>query len=270
MSFVHKDIDLRRLVTKQDKFNIHKLLGSLSISNFIYRYFHVYPSQGNLGYDGTWFDWLTMGIHITLACTAIIFHVPKKRIPDKPMVIYEEYRMHAMIFTLRCFFVFALATLFPKRPWYVTPLVVRLHHHQADRITAEYGSPGNTAVRATSERLKISDFYKNISLFYSFYQFLAIASHLVYHERSADLGFNTLIAIQSSAFLMTLYKKKIITGKTHMLGYVSCLTLSTFHIVRLLDYYTIFLTFCSFLLRIKTTLSKYTIWTVFVIMKMNS
>ena len=29
------------------------------------------------------------------------------------MVIYEEYRQHAMVFTARCFVVFALADLFP-------------------------------------------------------------------------------------------------------------------------------------------------------------
>ena len=141
--------------------------------------------------------------------------------------------MHAMIFTFRCFFVFLLTVLFPLRPWYVTPAVVGLHHHEADLVTEVYGSPGNTAVRSTSERLQISDFYKKMSLVYSFYQFLAIASHLVVNERSADLGYNALIAIQSSAFLMTLYRKKIITGKTHMLVYSGCLVC---HLITLSDF----------------------------------
>ena len=270
MRFVHKDVDLKRLITTQDKFNVHKTLGVLSISNFIYRYFFVYPTQGNLGYDGSLFDWITMIFHTSLACTAIFFHVPKKRIPDKPMVIYEEYRLHAMIFTLRCFFVFVFSILFPQRSPYLVPMVVGLHHYQADRITSQHGKPGNTAVRATSDRLQTSVFYNKISLFYSFYQFLAIASHLVYNERSADLGFNALIAIQSSAFLMTLYKKKIITGKSHMLVYSGCLVLSSYHILRLLDTYTTILTIFAFLTRINTRLSKYTIWFIFLIMKMNS
>lgn len=270
MGLIHKDAELRRLVTKQDKFNIHKTLGFLSICNFIYRYVYVYITQGNLGYNGSMLDWLSMIIHTTLACTGIFFHVPKKRIPDKPMVIYEEYRLHAMVFTLRCFFVFLIAILFPLRPWYVMPCVIGFHHYQADRITSKYGSPGNTAVRATSERMKISNFYKKISLFYSFYQFLAIASHLIYNERSADLGFNALIAIQSSAFLMTLYKKKAITGKSHMLGYSGCLILSSYHIIRLIDTYTLFLTVGAFLMRINLQLNKYVIWYIFLIMKMNS
>ena len=41
-----------------------------------------------------------------------------------------------------------------------------------DRITRIWGS-GSTAVRANSERLKTSSFYKKVALLYSFYQFLA-------------------------------------------------------------------------------------------------
>lgn len=270
MRFIHKDAKISRLMTKQDSSNIHKTLGLLSICSFIYRYGVVYLSQGNLGFDGSFFDWVTMLTHLVLSSSSIIFHVPKKRLPDKPLVIYEEYRMHAMIFTFRCFFVFLLAVLFPSRPWYVAPAVVGIHHHGADLVTEVYGSPGNTAVRATSERLQTSNFYKKMSLVYSFYQFLAIASHLVVNERSSDLGYNALIAIQSSAFLMTLYRKKIITGKTHMLVYSGCLALSSYHILRLLDMYTVFLTTCAFITRIKTPINKYLIWGGFLIMKMNS
>ena len=270
MRFIHKDANISRLMTKQDSSNIHKTLGLLSVCSFIYRYGVVYLSQGNLGFDGSFFDRVTMLTHLVLSSSSIIFHVPKKRLPDKPLVIYEEYRMHAMIFTFRCFFVFLLAVLFPSRPWYVAPAVVGIHHHGADLVTEVYGSPGNTAVRATSERLQTSNFYKKMSLVYSFYQFLAIASHLVVNERSADLGYNALIAIQSSAFLMTLYRKKIITGKTHMLVYSGCLALSSYHILRLLDMYTVFLTTCAFITRIKTPINKYLIWGGFLIMKMNS
>ena len=260
MRFIHKEANISRLMTKQDNKNIHKTLGFLSVCSFIYRYGFIYPSQGNLGFDGSFFDWVTMSVHVILSSSAIIFHVPKKRIPDKPLVIYEEYRLHAMIFTFRCFFVFLFSIVFPSRPWYLVPAIVGLHHCQADMVTKDYGSTGNTAVRSTSERLKISDFYKKMSLFYSFYQFLAIASHLVMNERSADLGYNSLVAIQSSAFLMTLYRKKIITGKTHMLVYSGCLVLSSYHIIRLLDSYTVFLATCAFITRIKTPINKYLIW----------
>jgi len=53
------------------------------------------------------------------------------------------------------------------------------------------------------------------------------------HSSDFPLGYNSLVAIQSSAFLMTLYRKKIITGKTHMLVYSGCLVC---HLITLSDF----------------------------------
>ena len=264
MGLVHKDADLRRLVSNQDKYNIHKILGALSVSSFIYRYGFVYPSEGNLGINGSLFDWFTMIIHTLLSCSAIFFYVPKKRIQDKPLIVYEEYRQHAMIFTMRCFFVFVISILYPNSSFYVIPSIVGLHHYQADRITQKHGSPGNTAVRTTVEKLDSSIFYKSISKFYSLYQFLALGSHLSYNSRKPDLAYNALIAIQSSVFMMTLYKKKIICGKTHIIVYSSCLLISIFHILKLLELYTVVLIVLAFIVRIKTSISKYIIWPGFL------
>lgn len=83
------------------------------------------------------------------------------------------------------------------------------------------------------------------------------------HSSDFPLGYNSLVAIQSSAFLMTLYRKKIITGKTHMLVYSGCLVLSSYHIIRLLDSYTVFLATRAFITRIKTPINKYLIWGTF-------
>ena len=149
------------------------------------------------------------------------------------MVIYEEYRQHAMVFTLRCFSVFAVAYLFPDAPAYVVPVVVMAHHVLADRITSIRGIPGNTAVRTTSGSMKLSKFYTGVAKVYSLCQFLAIASHILPNARLGDLAYNAIIAIQSSAFMMTLYRKRIIHGTTH--GSVrSVPILSAFHIIRLI------------------------------------
>ena len=140
--------------------------------SFIYRYAYVYNVQGNLGFDGhnpdrdqrlVGLDWATMIVHTTLALSSIQFRVPKFRITNKPMVIYEEYRQHAMVFTTRCFSVFVLAYLFPQAPVYIAPIVVMAHHLLADRITSIWGTAGNTAVRATSEAMELSYFYKMVS-----------------------------------------------------------------------------------------------------------
>ena len=265
MAIFHKEANLNKLFTSQDLFHIHKIFGFLSICSFIYRYGYIYFKHGNLGLKDDDLSWVSMLIHYLSALTGIFFHVPRRRIPDKPMIIYEEYRLHAIIFSSRCFIVFSISVSFPDRPWYIMPLIVAFHHIIADKITSKYGTPGNTAVRSTAERLNTNSFYRHVSKLYSLYQFLAIASHIVYNKYTPDLAYNTYIAIQSSAFMMTLYRKKIVTGKGHLLVYLFCLFVSTYHIIRLLDYYIILLTIVTFMIRINTRLNKYFLWSCFMV-----
>jgi len=292
----HKDANFKKLYTKEDKLpneymdkqyfggyatpihvpHVHKILGILSLLSFFYRYAYVYNVQGNLGFDGSTLDWITMAIHTLLAFSSIVFRVPRKRIEKKPMVIYEEYRQHAMVFTFRCFAVFAVNQVwkvsFPEEaypPQYVIPVVVLLHHLLVDRITANHGS-GQTAVRANSAKLKTSAFYKRVGYLYSFYQFLSLASHLSPSARVGDMAYNSIIAIQSSAFMMTLYRKRIIRGRTHMVVYSACLVLSAWHIIHVLPWIRTLLCVTTFGLRLNipreysSAADKYMLWTGFL------
>lgn len=296
----HREANFKKLATYEDPYHLHKGMGILSVCSFIYRYGYCYNTTGTLGFDGdkeNRFDWLTMIIHLTLALSSILFRVPKKRLPDKPLVIYEEYRQHAQVFTLRCFNLYTVCILWDdispylfdgqviERPLWIAPVVVMLHHILADIITWRHGN-GSTAVRASSDHLlsarggkdqsdaelekqrQNSKFYKNVAKAYSFYQFLAIASHILPNDRILDLAWNAIIAIASSAFMMTLYRKRIIRALTHMFMYSFCLGLSTFHIIRLIGWWASFLTLCTFLLRINLPRSlpnaiKYVLWTGF-------
>ena len=263
--FLHSDARMSKLVTREDPHHIHKTLGILSVCNFIYRYAYVYPTTGSLGYEqGRMIDWLSMMVHLILASSSILFRVPKKRITDKPMVIYEEYRQHAIVFTSRCFFIFVLAPVSS----YIGAFVVMVHHMIADYITGIHGTVGNTAVRATTKHAEVSPFYRGVSKLYSLYQFLAIGSHILPNAHRADLGFNAVIAIQSSAFLMTLYRKRIIRGRTHMVIYAACLIVSTFHILRLLQMIDIVLIVVAFVVRItlpRHLSNKYVVWAMFLL-----
>jgi hypothetical protein len=274
--FFHKDAKLSKLMTREDPYHLHKTLGILSLINFIYRYGYVYLSHGNLGYNGSadnkhlqLLNWLTMLVHTCLALSSIIFRVPKKRINNKPMVIYEEYRQHAMVFTVRCLIVFTIATAFPNAATWWAPVGVMACHLLADRITSIHGVEGNTAVRATAKHQKLSPFYQVVGKLYSLYQFLAIGSHILPNARLSDLAFNAIIAIQSSAFMMTLYRKRIIRGRTHMVVYAACLLISGFHIVRLIGWWSCLLVTITFILRIKTPRkwsNKYLCWLIFLVM----
>ena len=266
---IHPEARISKLVTHEDKDHIHKTLGICSLLSFIYRYGYVYPKTGSLGFTGTYMDWVTFLIHTLLAFSSILFRVPSKRIDNKPMVIYEEYRQHAMVFTGRCLAVYACAIMFPDSPRWFVPTVVCVHHMMADRITANHGT-GSTAVRAGGDKpgSTVPDYYKKIGLLYSFYQFLAVASHILPNVLLADLAYNAIIAIQSSAFMMTLYRKRIIRGRTHVVVYSSCLFLSAFHICRLIGWTSFFLVLASFATRVnlpRAYSNKYVIWVAFLI-----
>ena len=261
-----------RLFTHEDNTNVHKILGLLALWHFIYRYYLVFSEEGNLGFNNSKFDWVTMALHMALSSSSLIFKVLRKRRKDQPMMIYEEYRLHAVVFTLRCIMVFAFAMWRPFEQYGETVeaaalyFTVMFNHVLADLVTKKFGTPGNTAVRVRTDNKGDRPWHITFGMrFYSFYQFMALGSHLVLTPRLGDLGFNALIAIQSSAFLMTLFRKNLIKWYTHALWYGICLFLSTFQILYLAPSAPLFIarTLVAFLLRIKLRWNKYVIWALY-------
>lgn len=257
-----------KLFTNEDHTQLHKTLGFLSVVSFLYRYFYVYPTTGTLGFDGKFVDHITMAVHIFLSCSSLIFHVIQSRIKNRPMIIWEEYRLHAIVFSVRCLSVYLCGYLMPTTGalWEraVIPAVVLAHHVAADKVTELYGSKdGITTVRVKDDN---NADVTAVLRFYAFYQFSALASHLQPHVRLSDLGFNTLVAIQSSAFLMTLYRKSLISEKTHALVYSACLIISMYHIFRSCGS-VMFVAKLSaaYLARTNLKLNKYFIWISFAL-----
>lgn len=103
----------KKLVTKEDPIYLHKILGLFAICSFIYRFYYVFPLTGNLGFEGTWFDHFTIFMHIALSVSSLIFHVLKQRILKRPLVIWEEYRLHAISFTMRGVSAYLFALFWP-------------------------------------------------------------------------------------------------------------------------------------------------------------
>lgn len=262
---------LAKLFTNEDHLQLHKVLGILSVLNFVYRYFIVYPTTGTLGFDGRLIDHLCMAVHILLSTSSLIFHVLSHRLVQRPMIIWEEYRLHAIVFSIRCLSVYLYGHFKPFDGTMMShcglPALVACHHLLVDKITEWYGAKdGSTTVRVKNDQMN-STYY--ILRFYAFYQFCALGSHLLPHARLCDLGFNALIAIQSSAFLMTLYRKGLIAESTHGFFYTSCLVISMFHIFR--NHFNILFLgklACCFLLRTKFRINKYVIWAAFVLVSL--
>ncbi len=216
----HNASIVSKLFTKEDPLYIHKIFGLFSLCSFVYRYGYVLPTTGGLGFNGTYFDYVTLFGHWFLSSSSLIFHVLEKRMVDRPLIIYEEYRLHAILFTTRATVVSLYGILGFQNKLLLGGLLVIIHL-LVDLTTKIHGTVGVTAVRNNGDGE-----YKDIRMLYSFYQICAVGSHILVDPKLCDLGFNALIAIQSSAFLMTLKRKSIIRWKAHMFWYSLSLVLS--------------------------------------------
>ena len=92
-----------KLFTNEDP-GIHKYSGIFVLCHFAYRFYQSYFGDltGNLGKNSTLILSLLCIIpHMILSLSSLIFHtVPRERVVGKPM-IWQEFRMHNIIFGMR-------------------------------------------------------------------------------------------------------------------------------------------------------------------------
>jgi hypothetical protein len=215
---------------------------------------------------------------MALSASSIIFHVLPHRILKRPLVIWNEYRLHAIMFSLRSVFVYFFGLYYPfqnnEYDNLVLFLMVMACHLVVDEITKRTG-PGTKAMttirgkqdddgKTTNEKKS----HKSILWFYAFYQFCAAGSILIPSARLADYGYNVIIAIQSSAFMMTLFRKGLIRWYTHAFWYTLALALSHCAIIANIPNCAYFYAKIAlmFFLRVNFGVDKYLIWTIFCIM----
>lgn len=192
---------LTDLITKEDPFHIHKTFGAYVLLHFIYQYF-CYFKYGEM-YLNIWVLLPHFGLHIS----SFIFHVLHKHVlsSDKTsMFIWEELRLHSMIFSFRALF----SILVPQ----MSTIYVFTTMLCADCATYIYGENGMTTVRGN--HIKVSKkWYKSLgAAFFSMSQMGAtfICGGFLQQNYSPVLAFSTLLPIQTSAFGMTLIRKNII------------------------------------------------------------
>lgn len=203
-----------KLVSKEDPWHIHKLLGAVCLLNYGYRYYLLirYGSM-NLGDNRAA---ALMGYHAILSCSSLAFHIPATRNKGAPM-IYPEYRLHSILFVLRsvvCFFLtrFEFSISYKFAACYLTMML-------ADAITATYKSPEtpmNTTMRNMPFDTRIGEEeQQRIILMQSSQQIGAT----LFMFGNLDSCFSPMFAIQLAAFLMTLVRKSIIDSNMWHLAY---------------------------------------------------
>lgn len=269
-----KNIVVKKLFTAEDQYNIHKFFGAFALFSFGYRYFYMLSMYGNLGFDGSIFDIITLFFHFALSSSSLLFHVLDRRIIERPLIIYEEYRLHAILFTstaisVSLFGLYADQYIEQQYQKFVLIGIIFSLRGLVDLVTYLYGTAGVTTVRNNNDGQ-----YKYIRLFYSFYQICALGSIIVVNPNLKNTGFNTLIAIQSSTFLMTLKRKSLIRWKSHMFWYSLSLVLS-YYVMYLSLEPTFFLQMLVvFFFRVQFNMNKYLLWssyaTLYYIVNNNS
>ena len=257
---VTNDISLfKKLITDEDPFHIHKSMGIYCICNFIIQLTYY------LLYRKMYLSPIVMIPHILLHITSFVFKVLAKRpvtqdnkiISKMSMFIWEELRIHSLIFGLRSAFI----VIFPK---FSIPIVFGTLF-LADIATYYYGIPNITTVRGNNNVEKKSNVKKLYSMFFSTSQMGAtiICAGFFQENISPILVFCTLPAIQTSAFGMTLLRKNIITKEIWQIVY--SLELVLVYIVWYFEYKNLNVlgySLIAYLLR-SNELNKYILWSLF-------
>lgn len=237
---------LRKLITHEDPYYIHKTFGLICLSNYFVQYYLYFV------YGVYYLDWFTILPHILLNASSFIFIVLKNRPTETKMnmFIWEELRIHSLLFAWRACF----CILFPSFKFYICLITLIL----ADVTTNYHGTPNVSTVRGQHHKVGSRSFTKEfMGAFFSVSQFGA--TYICFYS-SPILTFSTLAPIQTSSFGMTLIRKNLITKTTWSLVY-SLELLITYYIwyceYRNLD--ILFISLFLYFLR-RQNISKYLLW----------
>jgi len=199
--------NLHKLSTKEDPYHIHKIFGTICFLNFVYQFFHVVLYQES-HIDNT-IGVIFMGCHAILPISSLIFHIPAIRNRTGPM-IYPEFRLHSIIFSLRsviCFYLsyYKISYFYKILACFITMTFADIATYMTNR------DADKTLIRTMPFDKNVSlDLQKRIKHFQCSMQVGAT----LYMLGNTHTAFLTLYGIQLPAFLMTLVRKNIITPNT--------------------------------------------------------
>lgn len=203
----------RQLVTKEDYFHHHKILGILCLTSFLYRLSQVFDDMGFASHP----EWTipTLTIHWMLTASSFQFKIPSRRIRDGAR-IWPQYRWHAFIFTTRSILLLALYWYEQVRglePNYdINFAIAMLCIAAADYTTYAVGTEfRSNTVRELNGPAPLK-FLSSAIQFNS-------TTGLIYGSRSYAIVFVPLFTIQMLPFIGTLRRKGVL--KSDFLG-ASC------------------------------------------------
>jgi len=204
---IEKFSNVKKLFTKEDTYDFHKICGLMSIISYIIHFYIFYSNkQMHFNYFLLLFNFL---LHLAsfsfkvLDFKSISYH--------SSAFIWREYRIHSMLFAYRAIFIILF-----KSPIIISFFTMIL----ADIATYYYGTPNITTVRFKNHDKKTP--VDKLKIYYFVTSQIGatlLCMGLFQNEINLGLIFSTLPAIQLGAFGLTLIRKNLISYKSWALGY---------------------------------------------------
>ena len=213
-----------RLVTHEDKFNIHKITGIVALLNMLYRsYENIFNSNHSTYANSTIFNNITLLCHFILAISSLMFHVPNKRTTAGKNFEYKEMRIHSIIFSLRSLAPILLSyTKYFDPSNYLHRLFNILFWHSIVDISTKiyYDNDNGTTIRNSKGSKKIYNAFASLSQIIGISVLLGFNNNKYNFKKNYnDFIFLFIMPIQLSTFLLTLYKKNFISNNTYGIIY---------------------------------------------------
>jgi len=222
---------LGRLFTKEDGYNVHKMLGIFILLHTFYRIYTACDMQLDGGFTS---EILSLGlcwVNMILQVSSFLFEVPRARLLGSPM-IWQEWRAHNLIFVLRHVLAFTICWGYLRwvnidntaATFVVDMLLFAVLYFQlysVDVVTAYIREDKHTSLTASWPFWDGCPLWLEsaIKWYYTIAQFQA-SSLLVMTGSSLFDKYMVIFPFQFASFLMTLVRKGIITTKGFHAGYL--------------------------------------------------
>eukprot|EP00929_Paragymnodinium_shiwhaense_P075493 TRINITY_DN38600_c0_g1_i1.p1 TRINITY_DN38600_c0_g1~~TRINITY_DN38600_c0_g1_i1.p1 ORF type:complete len:388 (-),score=20.26 TRINITY_DN38600_c0_g1_i1:12-1109(-) len=249
------------LFTSADSFRFHTILGFACLVHGIARIAMNLAGVPDMGFRG---DNATLGfiaMHALLNVSSFRFWVPKRKAKSGTM-IWGEYREHNAVFSLRA--LIAMLAVWTEQRYGLADLwLVRVGALFAQLAAADWVSRHNAMASTTLAGTGMSN---NMRLFLATFQLFATCNLLF------GVGFwqqfCVVFAVQLTAFIMTLNRRKLVSARLVVTLYAILLLavnqLVMLELYRTRDFTVVMFGVLAIILRLGLRWNKYYVWSIVV------
>jgi len=194
----------QKLVTLDDAFHHHKILGILALLSMATRFALLLTPSSDMGFvSHPQWTWPTLALHLVLNLSSFQFCIPARRIRDGGR-IWPEYRLHAACFALRsvaCIALYHWERQYQQSPNYNFNYGILITGMLAADVSSWW-----VGSEYSSHSVRGLDTHPAVKFFFSFMQFNASAG-ILWGLRRCTLPFLIICVVQTTPFVATLRRK---------------------------------------------------------------